>query len=190
MQAEDFRTAYLAANWKPVSEKIRVPQLEDLFNDGTGITLLDKAKKLTVDSDEYKALLAQFSEHKKALVQKCTFEVRALTANELAIIHGAKQRLNSKSKVLNAVAESTGNLANTDAIQEILNLKGNTSAEMASRLEAICLGTVSPVIDMELAIAIGQYHGRVLWGLSDKIFELSDKGSTIKKPAPSGQNHG
>ncbi len=186
---DDFKTAYLAAQWLPKTETIRIPQLAVLFDKGKKQGFIDRLKDTKADSEEYKTLLAEYQAYQEHLNQRCTFEVRGLSAPELSKIKVAKARLGSVEAALKAVSNSTGMMARSEAIRAVLDLDGNADAELASRLEAVCLGTVSPEIDMDLAVVIAQHHGAVLWNLADKIFELTDQGSVLEKPKTSGNTN-
>jgi hypothetical protein len=107
------------------------------------------------------------------------WEVRGLTASQLYLAMEAKQRQDAVSSIVEALA-STGDKA--QELRKVLGLSGDVPSEIVKRLEMLVMGSVSPVIDLQTAVKLGQCFPIEFLLLTNAIRDLTGKGFDLVKP--------
>lgn len=107
------------------------------------------------------------------------WEVRGLTASQLYLAMEAKQRQAAVASVVDALA-STGDKA--QELRKVLGLSGDIPGEIVKRLEMLVMGSVSPAIDLQTAVKLGQCFPIEFLALTNAISELTGKGFDLAKP--------
>lgn len=111
---------------------------------------------------------------------EATWTVRGLEASELASVRLARFKRRNQLAALNTLASFTAPEESRRAMLEsIVNLTGEVEAEMAGRLEMLCIASTSPEINMEVAIRLSKMHPIVFWSLTDAISTLTDEGAVV-----------
>jgi hypothetical protein len=112
--------------------------------------------------------------------------VRNLTLGEMA--QCKLSRTKAKNQV--AIAKLASARADTDArvtaLLNLLNCSAEVESEVTARIEMLVLGSVEPKISYDIAAKLARTHANIVWQLSDKIGELTDGGSVLEQPKPSG----
>ncbi len=115
-----------------------------------------------------------------------TWTVRGLTGNELAKADAARDRL-KREAALAAALVSGSQREVAEAVQEALGRTDATEPDFARRLELVTLGSVEPACTLDTVVRLAEHFPVVFYQLSNKILELSGRGSDAeKKPSDSG----
>jgi len=113
-----------------------------------------------------------------------TFVVRGLTANELcrAIEAGSKQ--SSIDTVVKAISSQKDQVTQ---IRKALGMSADVPGEIAKRMEMIVLGCVSPTLNHASVAKLAEVCPVEFYDLTNKITQMTGKGSCRVKPHPSSQ---
>lgn len=183
MQPNQFKEGYLQRRWQPRTDTVTTPLLFELFDtDGVYASAL---AALEQDKSNPELRLA-CADARAAAIERARFEVRGLDAYELAAVKAAANRRATLEGAAEALEQVAGVEARAEVFRSLFSHAPEVNAQVASRMEALAAGTVSPPIDLELAAHIARHHAALLWGLTDKIFALTDRGSVAGEPPPSG----
>jgi len=110
---------------------------------------------------------------------KAEWVVRSLTAAQLQAAIEAKQRQAAVATVVEAIANS-GEKA--QELRKALGLAGDVPGEVVKRLEMLVAGSVSPAIDMPIAVKLANAFPVEFLALTNTIVELTGKGFDLVKP--------
>ncbi len=112
------------------------------------------------------------------------FVVRGLTANEIARANGASDAHRRAAALADALTGGSKSEI-TNAVKASLGRGTDLEPDIPRRMEMVCAGCVSPPCDMDMARTLQEYHGVILFNLSNVILSLSGQGSDVEKK-PSG----
>jgi hypothetical protein len=112
------------------------------------------------------------------------WEVRGLTSNELYLANDAKQRRSTTDNIIKALTES-GDQAK--AIREAIGLTNNTPGEVVKRLEMLVMGSVTPKIELPLAVKLAEAFPIEFLMLTNEITTLTGMGYDVVKPPAASQ---
>lgn len=110
------------------------------------------------------------------------FVVRGLTASELHIALEASIRTKSVDAVVKAIATQQDQV---EAIRRALGTSSETPGEISKRQSMLVFGTVSPVIDEGVAVALAKNFPAEFFLLTNHIRDLTGQGASRVKPRPS-----
>jgi hypothetical protein len=114
------------------------------------------------------------------------FKVRGLTGNELARVHDAVDKHKNILGILESLV-STKSSDKVDAIRKALGVTDDVPNEIAKRLEMLIVATVSPQLDLDVAVKLAENFPIEFYSLTGKITELTGQGAIpLGKPQPSG----
>jgi hypothetical protein len=106
------------------------------------------------------------------------WEIKGLTAHELAIVNNAVEANTGKNKLVDALTEGTSN-EKVEAIRKAMNiikLSDDVPNDLVRRHMTIVLGSVNPVCSEEMAVKLGTNFPTVLYLISQKIYGLTGLG--------------
>ncbi len=104
------------------------------------------------------------------------WEVRGLTAEELAGVNDAVQQNKNASSILSAIASKVTK-EKVGAIKEAMGLSDdNAPDDVVRRIAMLTVGCVSPECPQDVAVRIGDAFPQVFYKLSNKITELTGLG--------------
>jgi hypothetical protein len=110
---------------------------------------------------------------------KTEWVVRSLTAAQLHNAIEAKQRQASVQTVVEAIAATSEKAAE---IKKALGLSGDQPGEIIKRLEMLVAGSVSPVVDMPVAVKLAQTFPIEFLTITSAIADLTGQGFDLVKP--------
>ena len=113
------------------------------------------------------------------------WEVRGLTGAELARCNAAQTKTKNLSNIIEALSSGT-NAETVNALRQSLGLGDNTPGELAKRLEMLTLGSVDPVVPLELAVRLAEAYPVEFFQLTNTITKLTGMGHEAGKQGPSG----
>jgi hypothetical protein len=113
------------------------------------------------------------------------WKVRGLTGQELGRANEAAGKHKSIVAIIEGVM-STSSKDNADAVKDLLGLGTDTPADVAKRMEHICMGSVEPKCPLDLAVRICETFPIEFYQITNKIMELTGQGQVPGKPKPSG----
>lgn len=113
-----------------------------------------------------------------------TWTVRSLSAVELHRCMEAGRRQSTIESIVKAVASQADQVA---AVRKALGLSKDTPGEIAKRLEMLAIGSVSPAIELPVAVKLAETFPVEFMLLTNKVTELSGKGADIVKPGAASQ---
>lgn len=125
------------------------------------------------------ALASWFAEGEDAV-----WEVRGLTSSELHNAMEAKQKRTSIENIVKALTE-TGDQAK--AVREAIGLTQGTPGEVVKRLEMLVLGSVSPKIELPVAVKLAEAFPIEFLTLTNEITALTGMGFDLVKPTAASQ---
>jgi len=112
--------------------------------------------------------------------------IRSLTGTEFI----KSQEAQAKNKNIQILAEAlaVGNSKEkVDALKSMVGTGDDVPAELAKRIEMFVFATVSPVVDMELAVKMAEFFPSDFMIITNKIINLTARGADMVKPKPSGK---
>jgi|LGVE01.1.fsa_nt_gb hypothetical protein len=105
-----------------------------------------------------------------------TWEVRGLTAEELAGVNDAVQQNKNASSILSAISSKVTK-EKIGAIKEAMGMSDdNAPDDVVRRITMLTLGCVSPECPQDMAVRVGDAFPQVFYKLSNKITELTGLG--------------
>jgi len=120
---------------------------------------------------------------------KPVWRVRGLTGYELAWCEEIKRRNKQIEKILEGLLQS-GSQKQKEAIQQLVGSDPkNATDDVAKRIEMLCVGSVDPKCDNELAIKLLTNFPIEFFDITNHINLLTGKGHVPGKPKPSGKTH-
>lgn len=125
------------------------------------------------------ALAAFFDEGEPA-----SWTVRGLSASELHRAMEAGKRQGSVEAIVRAIS-SGGDQA--QALRRALGLSADTPGEIAKRLEMLVMGSVSPKVELPVAVKLAEAFPVEFLALTNTITELTGKGAELGKPEAASQ---
>jgi len=110
--------------------------------------------------------------------------VRGQTASELA----RAIESSSKEKNLDSIIKAIGsNKSQIEELKSAIGLGDETPTDIIKRLEMLHVCSVSPEIDLPVAIKLAENFPIEFYMLTNKITELTGLGADVKKPKGSGK---
>lgn len=110
--------------------------------------------------------------------------VRGLSASELHRAMEAGKRQGSVEAIVRAIATG-GDQA--QAVRKALGLSADTPGEIAKRLEMLVMGSVSPKVELPVAVKLAETFPVEFLSLTNEITELTGKGAELGKPEAASQ---
>ena len=120
--------------------------------------------------------LKKFFKLKKS--EKPIWEVKGLSAHELAIVNNAVEANKGKTELIEAILEGTTK-EKADAVRKAMNIikvSDNVPNDIVRRHMTIVLGSVNPKCSESLAVNLGVNFPTVLFLISQKIYALTGLG--------------
>lgn len=105
--------------------------------------------------------------------------VRGMTAIELANAENASTKAQHVTNIVELVAKHDEN--KIAELKDVLGLTDNTPAVIAKRLEHLVTASITPAIDMTVAVKLAETFPIEFLMLTNKISELTGLGMDIKK---------
>jgi hypothetical protein len=116
---------------------------------------------------------------------KAVWTVRGLTGQEVGRANEAAERNKNIAAILEGLtAESAKDKA--EALKELLGIGGNTTADIAKRLEHLTVASVDPKCTLDLAVRICEVFPVEFFQITNKITILTGQGQMPGKQQPSG----
>jgi hypothetical protein len=112
------------------------------------------------------------------------WEVRGLSSNELNRAIEAKNRHGSIETILKAISN---NADQASAIRKAIGIAQDTPGEIAKRLEMLTMGSVTPAIELPVAVKLAESFPIEFLTLTNEIISLTGQGFDIVKPAAASQ---
>ena len=112
------------------------------------------------------------------------WEVRGLSAVELHKAIEASKRQGSIEAIVKAIA---ANQDQAGAIRSALGLTKDTPGEIAKRLEMLCMGSVSPTVELPVAGKLAEAFPIEFLQLTNEISDLTGRGADLVKPQAASQ---
>ena len=112
------------------------------------------------------------------------WQVRGLTANELHRAMEASRRQGSMEAIVKAMTTSAEQVA---TVRKALGLSNDTPGEIAKRLEMLVMGSVSPAIELPVAVKLAEAFPDEFMHLTNEITVLTGQGSDLGKPEAASQ---
>jgi len=113
------------------------------------------------------------------------WRVRGLTAAELQIAAEAAKRRELADNALQAIAANAGQVAE---LRKIVGLANDMMpAEVVRRQEMLRMGSVTPGIDLTVAVKLCESFPIVFVQLTNQIAELTGQGAELVKPGAASQ---
>jgi hypothetical protein len=123
---------------------------------------------------EVEALASFFDEGEKPV-----WTVRGLSSSELNRALEASKRQQSLETIVKAIAQGGDQAQN---IRRAIGLTSDTPGEIAKRLEMLVMGSVSPKIELPVAVKLAEAFPIDFLTLTNTISELTGKGADLVKP--------
>lgn len=125
------------------------------------------------------ALAVFFSEDESPV-----WRVRGLTATELHKALEAGKRQGAVDSVARAIAANADQVA---TIRRALGLSADTPGDIAKRLEMMVMGSVSPAVDLPLAVKLAAAFPVEFMQVTNEITELTGRGADLGKVIAASQ---
>lgn len=106
--------------------------------------------------------------------------VRGLTGHELGKINEAEERNRNLIAIMEALVSAKAE-EKAEGIKKLIGLDNTTPSDIARRLEMLVLGSVDPVIDLELSVKLCTYFPVEFMQLTNAITKLTGQGAQVKK---------
>ena len=116
--------------------------------------------------------------------EKPVWTVRGLSSSELHRALEASKRQQSIETIVKAIAQG-GDQA--QSIRKAIGLTSDTPGEIAKRLEMLVMGSVSPKIELPIAVKLAESFPIEFLALTNAISELTGKGADLVKPEAASQ---
>lgn len=111
--------------------------------------------------------------------EEAVWEIRNLTASELATANAAQQKNANVAIILEALSGSD----KTEKVEELrtaLGISTDVPGEIAKRLEMIVLGSINPKIPLNLAVKLAEHFPIEFYTITNEITQLTGMGSEIE----------
>lgn len=118
--------------------------------------------------------------------EKPVFKVRGLSGPEMAEVHAAVDKYKNIGKLLEGLL-SEDIKAQVEAIKESMGVTEKTPVDLVRRLEMFKLGMVEPKVDAEFTLKYAEHFPIDFYHVTNRISNLSGRGSMPGKPHPSGK---
>lgn len=116
---------------------------------------------------------------------KKEFTIKGLNGEEMGRCETADKRIKTLLKSFNAVV--SGDFTD-DSVKELLSLGGDdVNADVARRIEILCLGCTKPKLDIQAAAKITRVAPVDAKNITNHILALSGQGMIPGGPQPSGE---
>lgn len=109
------------------------------------------------------------------------FEVRGLSAVDLARAREAKERNRSVADLAAALASAQGSVR-VEAIRSSLGVGDEVPDDFAYRLSLVVSGCVEPHLSQPQAVRLAEHFPVEFYGISNRILELSGEGACVGEP--------
>ena len=115
------------------------------------------------------------------------FKLQGLTGEDLAQVNGAVDKHKNLAQMLEKFLSDDAR-ERIDAIKESMGITEKTPADFVRRLEMFVRGVVSPKPDMNFAVKLAKEFPITFYDITNKISQLTGRGSMPGKSKPSGGN--
>jgi hypothetical protein len=112
------------------------------------------------------------------------WEVRGLNSSELHRAMEAAKRQHNIETVVRAIA-SGGDQA--EAVRKAIGLVADTPGEIAKRLEMLVMGSITPKVELPIAVKLAESFPVEFLLITNEITELTGRGFDLVKPAAASQ---
>jgi len=112
--------------------------------------------------------------------------VRGLTANEIAKANDSSTRSDQMDSLIKAIT-SASKIKQVEEFRKAFGVTEDVNKEVIKRIEHLVLGSVSPKIEMPIAVKLAETFPIEFYDLTNKIMRLSGMGMEAEKPKPSGE---
>lgn len=103
------------------------------------------------------------------------WEVRGLTASELAMANEAMAANKDMGSIISAIA--TGGKDKVDAVKELMGLQSDSVPDdIVRRISMLTVASISPEIDQTTAVRLGNTFPTTFYKITNKIIELTGLG--------------
>jgi hypothetical protein len=116
---------------------------------------------------------------------KAVWTVRGLTGQELGQANEASDRQRNIAAVVSGIASGASKDV-AESINTLLGISKNTPADVAKRIEHLCMGSVAPVCTQDLAVKICEVYPVEFYQITNTILKLTGQGQMPGKLPPSG----
>ena len=106
--------------------------------------------------------------------------VRGLTGHELGKVNEAEERNRNLIAIMEALVSSKAQ-EKAEGIKKLIGLDNTTPSDIAKRLEMLVMGSVDPVIDLELSVKLCTHFPVEFLQLTNTITKLTGQGAHVKK---------
>jgi hypothetical protein len=113
------------------------------------------------------------------------WKVRGLTGPQVGKANETAENIGPLKSIIEGIASGRGK-ETTKSIKEMLGATDDVPADIAKRLEHLCIGSVEPEVNMELAVRMCDKFPVEFYNLTNKILELTGHGHVPGKAKPSG----
>lgn len=113
------------------------------------------------------------------------WELRGQTASEIAVGNEAFKTQTNITKVIEAMAKSSVQVAE---VKRALGISEDTPEDIVKRLSMLVSCSISPQIDLPIAVKLAETFPIVFYTLTHTIIKLTTLGMDVKKPSTSGSN--
>jgi len=117
--------------------------------------------------------------------EEAVWKVRGLNGHEVGRAAEAAERNENMAAILEGLTAEQKD--KTEAIKGLLGIGGNTTKDIAKRLEYLVIGSVDPVCTQDLAVRLCETFPIEFYQLTNKITELTGRGYLPGKQPPSGE---
>jgi hypothetical protein len=107
--------------------------------------------------------------------------VRGLTGEEIARANDATQRGLTIGNAVEALAAAANKGDQVDALKTLIGYGSEVPADLAKRLDHLCVGSIDPVIDRETAVRLFNNFPIVAYQLTNEILRLTGLGADVGK---------
>lgn len=112
------------------------------------------------------------------------WKVRGQSASEVARAMEAGAKTKNIEAIIKAIGSSQ---AQIDELKAAIGIGSDVPGDIVKRLEMLHVCSVSPEIDMSVAIKLAENFPIEFYMLTNKITELTGLGADVKKPQGSGK---
>lgn len=104
-----------------------------------------------------------------------TWEVRGLTASELAVTNEAMSANKDMGAIITAI--TAGGKEKVDAVKELMGLQGDSVPDdIVRRISMLTLASISPEIDQTTAVRLGNTFPTTFFKITNSIIQLTGLG--------------
>jgi len=117
--------------------------------------------------------------------EPAVWRVRGLTGQELGQSNEAAEKQRNIAAAVSGIASGVEKEI-AESIKELLGVSKNIPADIAKRIEILCMGSVSPACTVDLAVKVCEVFPIEFFQLTNSILKLTGQGQMPGKSLPSG----